>query len=74
MTPSDEEPRTAEANARIAAALDADPDLADELEMITFALDREKRERFLVAFADELRRHERPAAAVLAALTRVSVG
>lgn len=59
---------------RIAAALATDADLAEELEMIVAELDPVARERFLAAFADESPRHVRPAAAVLAALTRAARG
>lgn len=55
-------------DARVAAALDADLALEEELEVILRALSRERRERFLAALAAEIDRHERPAAAVLAAL------
>lgn len=60
----------AEREARIDAALAADPALADELEMILSAFDPHARERFEAAFSEEVERHERPAAAVLAALSR----
>ena len=72
MTAEPEEPEKAEREARIAAALEADPALADELAMIAAVFDPETRVRFERAFADELARHARPAAAVLAALSRAA--
>ncbi len=69
--PDDQSPR-ARRDRRISAALAADPALAAELEMIVAAFGADARERFLAAFADELRRHVRPAAAVLAALERAA--
>ena len=56
------------------AALEADPALAGELELIVEALGAEASARFWRAFASESPRHRRPAAAVLAALTRAAAG
>lgn len=49
-------------------ALDADPALGSELELITALLEREARDEFWRAFADGCERAERPATAVLRAL------
>lgn len=57
--------------AAVAAAMRADPALAEELELIAGALAADKRRRFWHAFAHELPRRRRPAAAVLPALERV---
>jgi len=54
--------------ARIAAALDVDPVLAEELELIEGSLESGSRRRFWRALARECGRRDRPAAAVLAAL------
>lgn len=75
--PESDKPRDAEdgeAVARLRAALGADPDLAEELEMITPMLDPGARARFESALTEELGRHQRPAAAVLAALERAARG
>lgn len=74
MTAPEEQSPRGRGDPRIAAALAADPDLAAELEMILGAFDVAARERFLVAFADELPRHVRPAAAVLTSLERAARG
>lgn len=68
--PEEESPR----DARVRAALTADPALAAELQMIVAALDAAAAARFWAAFAAELGRHARPAAAVLAALERAAAG
>ncbi|MBA2522678.1 MAG: hypothetical protein H0V25_05025 [Solirubrobacterales bacterium] len=49
-------------------ALRTDPELAEELELITGMLDPDARQRFWKALARECVRRDRPAAAVLAAL------
>lgn len=59
-------------DARIAAALDSDPALANELDLIGSQLAAPARARFLGALVEELERHARPAAAVLAALERAA--
>ncbi|MFN8152232.1 MAG: hypothetical protein U0R24_14045 [Solirubrobacterales bacterium] len=75
--PESDKPRDAdddEAAARLRAALAVDADLAEELEMITPMLDPRARARFESALTEELGRHERPAAAVLAALEHAARG
>lgn len=72
MSAPDDQLMRAEREARIAAALEADPLLAEELVVIASQLSDEAREAFRIAFADELAGHARPAAAVLSALTRAS--
>lgn len=74
MTAPEEQIPRGWSDPRIAAALAADPDLAEELEMIVAEFDAVARDRFLAALADELPRHVRPAAAVLAALARAARG
>ncbi len=71
MSAPDEELRR---DARVAASLDADPALEAELEVMLRALSQERRARFLAALAVEIDRHERPAAAVLAALSTAARG
>lgn len=74
MTAPDDKSVQAAREARVKAAVAADPDLADELQMIEAALDEDVRERFRAAFGEELCRHARPAAAFLAALERAARG
>ncbi len=72
MTAPDDRSPQYRLDRRVADALAADSALAEELEMIVAAFDAGARERFLAALADELPRHARPAAAVLAALERAA--
>lgn len=72
MTASDNQSPRGRRGRPLAAALAADPALAEELEMIVAAFDAGARERFLAALADEIPRQARPAAAVLAALERAA--
>lgn len=58
--------------ARVDRALEADPALAAELDLITALLDVAVSRAFWSAFASECARCERPAAAVLAALERAA--
>lgn len=58
---------------RIEAALQADLELAEELELIVGLLEPGARARFWRALAGELRVRDRPAAAVLAALERAAI-
>lgn len=74
MTAPEDKSQRSRRERRIAAALAADPALAEEIEMIIAAFDGGARERFLDALADELPRHARPAAAVLIALERAARG
>lgn len=60
--------------ARVEAALAFDPDLAVELDAIVGQLSGRARRRFWSAFADQSARRKRPAAAVLAALERATLG
>jgi hypothetical protein len=55
-------------SAAVAAALAADPDLAEELDAIAAAMRPRARDAFWRALAEECPRHRRPAAAVLRAL------
>jgi hypothetical protein len=58
----------------ILAAIEADPALAEELEMIAAELAPAARERFLRALAKGCGRRRRPASAVLAALEHGMLG
>jgi hypothetical protein len=58
----------------IEVAVEADPELAGELEAIAGELRPLARERFLQALAAECEGRRRPAAAVLAALERAVLG
>lgn len=53
---------------------DADPALAEELELFADIMDAVTRERFWRAFTEECERADRPALAVLPALERAAVG
>ena len=72
MSTHDAEWLRAAGDARIVAALDSDPALTEELDLIGSHLAESARARFLSALAVELGRHVRPAAAVLAALERTA--
>ena len=72
MSAPDDETPWAESDPRVAAALAADPTLAEELDVIVAAFDPAAAERFRTAFAEELDRHARPATAVLTALERAA--
>lgn len=74
MSAPDEVSERASRDARVAAALDADPALGEELRVIVAALPGDRRAAFWDAFAEGLARHERPAAAVLVALGRAAAG
>jgi hypothetical protein len=56
----------------VAAALAADPELADELEELAVVLDEPRRRMLWRAFAAECGRCGRPAAAVLPTLERLA--
>ena len=73
MTPFDDVGLDARRRALLEAALQEDPALADEVDLIVTVLDEEARGRFWVAFADGCERPGRPAAAVLAALERAAL-
>jgi hypothetical protein len=60
--------------AAIRAALSRDPELELELEAIAAALEPVAARRLWAELADRLSRCERPAAAVLAALERATLG
>lgn len=68
MTPFHEVGLDARRRALVEAALQDDPALAVELELISGVLDEDARGLFWTAFADGCERARRPAAAVLAAL------
>lgn len=53
---------------------DADPALAEELDLFADLMDEVTRERFWCAFAEERERVARPAQAVLPALERAAAG
>ncbi|MCB0865281.1 MAG: hypothetical protein KDB58_06170 [Solirubrobacterales bacterium] len=74
MSAREPDKRSWEEDPRLGAAFVADPALADEIEMILPMLDPPARERFEALLAEEVGRHERPAAAVLAALERAARG
>jgi hypothetical protein len=56
----------------VRAALERDPALGNELELIVPGLDAAVRETFWREFAENARRCDRPAAAVLEALVRAA--
>ena len=68
MTSFDDAGLDARRRALVEAALQRDPALADELELISAVLGEGGRRRFWTAFADGCEQRGRAAAAVLAAL------
>ena len=63
---------SARRRALVETALQGDPPLDGELELISAMLTRSSRERFWEAFADGCEHHGRPSAAVLPALERAA--
>jgi hypothetical protein len=72
MATFEEAKLSAAETAVIAAALAADPELADELEELAVVLDEPRRQVLWRGFAAECGRCTRPAAAVLPALERLA--